>query len=52
MLFEIRYLVRENGCPTMGRKFTTDPKEAERLCKEIERHGGQAMISAYEEARK
>lgn len=49
MIYEIRFLVRENGFPIMGRKFTTDHEEAERICEEIESHGGLALISAYEE---
>lgn len=49
MLYEINYLVYEDGCPKMGRKFTRDEKEAEMICKEIEDNGGQTLVNAYEE---
>lgn len=52
MLYEINYLVYEDGCPKMGRKFTRDEKEADKICKEIEDNGGQTLVSAYEEMKR
>lgn len=51
MLYEINYLVYEDGCPKMGRKFTRDEKEAEMICRKIEDNGGQTLVNAYEEVR-